>query len=237
MFGFGTSLASVYDYIYMWKDYHKEAHRIVENLRAVGCADGLLLELACGTGRHLEHFTNYEKIGVDLCEESLMLASFRDPKANFVCADMRSVHNQICQKIDVLLMLFGAVSYISPEEISSFFGRCVELMNDDAVVVLEPWYEDVDEGGFLHVYDSKDLKICRLSDVQDVGNQTVMEFAFMISRAGGHVERLTDKEYLWNHRLDVLEQQLANTGLICIRKTAGFTGPKGLWFLKKGRQE
>ena len=44
-------------------------------------------------------------------------------------------------------MLFGAVSYISPKDIGSFFQCCADLMADDSVLVLEPWYEEVEEGG------------------------------------------------------------------------------------------
>ena len=233
MFGFGTSLASIYDYIYLWKDYRKEAHIVTKNLRDLECAEGVLLELACGTGRHLEYFSNYEMTGVDLCEESLMLASFRAPQASFLRRDMRHVHPLISDKVDVLLMLFGAVSYISPQDLVVFFKSCAELMTDRSVLVLEPWYEDVQEGGFLQVYDSKELKICRLSDIQRASRQTIMDFSFVISRAGHKVERLRSRECLWNHVHEDLLIQLELAGLQCVRKVEGFTGMEGMWFLRK----
>ncbi|MBM74788.1 MAG: hypothetical protein CMK59_05260 [Proteobacteria bacterium] len=233
MFGFGTSLASVYDYIYLWKDYHKEARRIIDNLSELGCTEGVLLELACGTGRHLEFFNRFRCMGVDLCEESLMLASFRSPQASFLCQDMRQIGYKESDHIDVLMLLFGGVSYIKPQELRTFFEAWAGLMNDDSVLVLEPWYEDVQEGGFLQAYDSDELKICRMSDVRQEDHQTVMDFSFLIARSGGSVERLSSQERLWNHPHHKIESELQMAGFKCVRKSEGFSGLKGLWFLQK----
>ena len=46
-----TNTADVYDLVYAWKDYAGEASRLCD---LIGRPGGTLLDVACGTGKHLE---------------------------------------------------------------------------------------------------------------------------------------------------------------------------------------
>jgi SAM-dependent methyltransferase len=237
MFGasFGTSLASLYDYIYCWKDYHKEALWIQENLRELGCVDGKLLEMACGTGKHIEHFAAFQRFGIDLCEESMMLASFRAPEARFEKHDMAILNKEsgFCAECELILALFGATGYLESSLLEPTFRRWSELLKLGGFLALEPWYDEVKEGCFLQSYETKSFKICRMADVQEQSGKTVMSFEFLISRAGARVERLHSQEILYNHSFEQLLALLELSGFQLLRKTEGAFAADGLWILQK----
>jgi predicted TPR repeat methyltransferase len=68
----------IYDAIYAWKDYPTEAERIDAAIRERRPDATTLLDVACGTGKHLELLRDrYRVEGVDLdrrCWRSLAIA-------------------------------------------------------------------------------------------------------------------------------------------------------------------
>ena len=74
-----TKTAQYYDKIYSHKNYRAETQRLVaiigEHLRSEGSR---LLDVACGTGRHIEHLKErFDVEGLDICEELLEIAPVR----------------------------------------------------------------------------------------------------------------------------------------------------------------
>ena len=69
-------IASYYDLIYSWKDYKKEAKKIKKLILKYKKSDGNeLLDIACGTGKHLEYLKNtFSCMGVDINEEMINIA-------------------------------------------------------------------------------------------------------------------------------------------------------------------
>lgn len=61
-------IARYYDLIYIWKDYKTEADTIKKLISTYKKSDGNnLLEVACGTGHHLEYFQkDFACMGVDI---------------------------------------------------------------------------------------------------------------------------------------------------------------------------
>jgi SAM-dependent methyltransferase len=83
--------ADVYDAFYdaADKDYGREAEAVMALLRARSPRAGTLLDVACGTGRHIEHFRRrWRCVGVDINDDLLAHARRRCPDARFVRADI-----------------------------------------------------------------------------------------------------------------------------------------------------
>src|SRR5262245_14866436 len=103
--------ADLYDPFYdaLGKDYPAEA-RVALRLarRATGRRPQSLLDVACGTGRHLETFAARVPrcVGADLDPAMLTIARRRCPGVRFAQADMATL--ALGQCFDVVVCLFSA---------------------------------------------------------------------------------------------------------------------------------
>src|ERR687892_45459 len=67
-----------YDAIYAWKDYPAEVERLVSIIRERSPQARSLLDVACGTGKHLELLRELFRVeGVDLDPEMIALSRQR----------------------------------------------------------------------------------------------------------------------------------------------------------------
>ena len=110
-----THPAELYDFIYSWKDYPADAQVIKEIFARHSISPSRILEVACGTGCYLQQFEGADRIGVDLCPVSLRIAGYRVPDADFRQQNMRDIDLE--EPVDVILSLFGATAYLSPDEL------------------------------------------------------------------------------------------------------------------------
>ena len=67
-----------YDAVYAWKDYRLEVDRLDRTIRERNPSATTLLDVACGTGKHLELLRHrYRVEGLDLDSEMLAIARRR----------------------------------------------------------------------------------------------------------------------------------------------------------------
>jgi ubiquinone/menaquinone biosynthesis C-methylase UbiE len=135
-----TKSATFYDALYSFKDYtatSKELQRLLQQL--IPNAESLL-DVACGTGKHLEYLRDYYDVeGLDLNPDLLEIARRRCPGVPFHQANM--VDFQLDHKFDVITCLFSSIGYVKTVE---NFERTVSTMarhvRPGGVVIIEPWF-------------------------------------------------------------------------------------------------
>ena len=103
-------LAKYYDLIYSWKDYEKETAKINKLIKKQKNSDGnKLLDVACGTGKHLEYLKKkFSCTGIDLNEEMIAIAKSNISDISFDQADMINFNlNEFINALhlDILLRL------------------------------------------------------------------------------------------------------------------------------------
>jgi ubiquinone/menaquinone biosynthesis C-methylase UbiE len=104
--------AAFYDAIHSYKNYEREAqivHKLIWRYRL--STGRRLLDVGCGTGRHIEHLQkDYAVIGLDVNPELLKIAHQRCPDVEFYEADM--VDFALGIQVDVITCLFDAIGYV-----------------------------------------------------------------------------------------------------------------------------
>ena len=226
----------LYDYIYSWKDYLTEAkcvRHIFENQR--GRPLDSVIEWACGTGRYLEAFSDVRSIGVDLCEESLLMASRRVPSAQLFLENMSTFVSN--EPVDLVLGLFGAIGYLEPKnELPLALMNAYESLNDDGILIIEPWVSEEEfkkNKVYLQTYKALNMQVARMAITDQVDMQSVLNFEYLVAISGGGLQRLKSTERLWLSNDTQIFSAIQGAGFKAIEHANGFMPNSKLWICLK----
>lgn len=170
------------------KQYADEAALVIAQARArVPHARGLL-DVACGTGRHLEHFRKeFECVGVDLDDRLLELARARCPEVRFVQGDMLDF--ELGERFDVVTCLFSSIAYMrTPDRLERAIATIARHVAPGGVLLLEPSFKpdrwQVDHVGALFV-DRPELKAARIGHSAREGDVAIVTLHYLIGSPEG----------------------------------------------------
>lgn len=176
--------ARFYDAIYGFKDYAHEAEQICDIVWSKRHSDeGTLLDVACGTGRHLQHLSKHFTCeGVELEPEMAAIARQRVPEVLIHQGDMRTF--DLGKTFDVVTCLFGSIGYTaSIAGLKIAVSRLAKHLSPRGVMIVEPWiYPETYNEGSIHsqFVDLPDLKIARMVKSERRGDVSVMDMHHMV---------------------------------------------------------
>ncbi|HLI72313.1 MAG TPA: class I SAM-dependent methyltransferase [Acidimicrobiales bacterium] len=170
------------------KDYAREADAILELIRDRAPGATSLLDVACGTGRHLEHFARHLRCeGVDRDAGMLELAKKRCPEVPFTRADMTDF--DLGRRFDAVVCLFSTVGHLlTTERLGAAVQAMARHLSADGVLIVEPWFQPAQwMDGYLSLVsvDLPDLKVARLSISGRRGNIAELDFHYLV---GAHAD-------------------------------------------------
>jgi SAM-dependent methyltransferase len=190
--------ARIYDAIYASiRDYPREAaelDRLIQNRRP---GARTLLDVACGTGAHLEQMTGYEVEGLDLDPEMLAVARERLPDVVFHEGDMADF--DLGKRFDAVVCMFSSIGYVRTEErLHSAIAAMARHLEPGGVLVVEPWLTPkvwLDRHIGAVFVDESELKIARMNVAGRDGNLSVLEFEYLVGTPDG-LERFSERHEL-----------------------------------------
>jgi SAM-dependent methyltransferase len=242
--GVFTRTAALYDAVYSFKDYAGEAsrlHDLIERRRRGGgdpppppgappSPQPTLLDVACGTGKHLEHLRRWYAVeGVDLDPRLLDLAARRLPGVPLHQGDMTDF--DLGRTFQAVLSLFSSIGYVKTLEGLRRAVACLARhVAPGGVLVVEPWFTpDVYNVGRPHalLVDQPDLKLARLNVSAVAGSVSILAFHYLLATPAG-VEYFTE-----HHELGLFTQEdyagaFRDAGLVVEHDPQGLTG-RGLY--------
>jgi ubiquinone/menaquinone biosynthesis C-methylase UbiE len=220
--------ASFYDAIYAaeGKNYASEVEyvrRVIQKLQK--STGSRLLETACGTGCHTQHFLNhFEVVGLDKSREMLAIARRRLPGVCFYEADM--VDFDLGGRFDAVICLFSSIGYVRKLE---QFRQAIQTMSKHllpgGVLVMEPWLtpeEFLPGKVFATFVDQPELKIARMNVNVLREGMSILDFNYLVCTPEGvthfseHHELglFTHEDYLAAFRDSGLEATFDPPGVI-----------------------
>lgn len=180
--------ADVYDALCAHLDYEGANSRLRGLVGDLVPDAASLLDVACGTGRHLELLApHYEVEGLDLSPQMLDVARTRCPNARLHEGDL--VDFSLDRTFDVVCCLFGSIGYAgSVANLDRAISRLAVHVRPGGGVVVEPWVapERFREGKL--VYDSvrdDDLNVARMYVTRQVGRASVYEMDYIVGTPSG----------------------------------------------------
>jgi len=225
-------LAPYYDLQNSWKDYREEVRRLEVIVRRYGRSGGRSwLDVACGTGKHLEILRHrHDCAGVDASPEMLRVARRRLPGVRLVRGDMRTF--SLGREFDVVSCLFSAIGHLRTErDVERAFSRFAAHLRPGGVAIVEPWIlPSRAKPGHVHLttYQDRNLTLVRLAYSKVHGRRTKIRYIHLIGIAGRGIRYLEEVD----HGLMVdprgLEGLMRRAGLKPHFFARGFTRDRGL---------
>jgi len=194
-----TKSARLYDAIYSFKDYVAEADLLHAAISSSVPAARTLLDVACGTGLHLEQLrTSYDVTGVDVDPELLRLAAERNPGTPLVEADM--VDFDLNRTFDVVTCLFSSIAYVrTAARLRQATAAMVRHLAPGGVLIVEPWiFPEQFETGRADalVVDFEGGKISRTTFSERREDESVLDLHYLLRDAEGEVSHFSERHVL-----------------------------------------
>ena len=175
--------ASAYDRFIDGEEYEKRAAYLLQTLKDGGVPDGILLDVACGTGALTSLLCNrgYEVIAVDNAPEMLQIARARlgavDPDALLLCQDMRAL--DLYGTVDAAVCTLDSVNHLTEtEDVAAAFASVSLFLRPGGLFIFDantPYKHREVLGGNTFVYEDEDaFLVWQNTECDEAGNVDVM---------------------------------------------------------------
>ena len=194
------NFAEIYDLIYEFLDYEKTATKIKKLiLKNKKTKENTLLDMACGTGKHLSYLKkDFKCTGVDISDQMLDVARKNYTDIRFIQADMMEL--DLKEKFDAITCLFSSIGYVKTyKNLKKTIHNFANHLKQGGVVIIEPWLTKsnaIDGLASMTTYESDEFKIARqcVTKIEEDVSRFVMHY--MIARKGGDVTYFKDSHEL-----------------------------------------
>jgi dTDP-3-amino-3,4,6-trideoxy-alpha-D-glucopyranose N,N-dimethyltransferase len=222
-----TQTARYYDLIYSFKDYGAESAKVLSIARANLRSDRLrLLDVACGTGRHLEFLKeHFEVEGLDLAEDLLELATARNPGVPFHRADMTSF--ELGRRFDVVICLFSSIGYVKTlDGLNQAVACMTHHLAPGGLLIVEPWFTPAAwHPNTVHaeLVDQPELKIARVNTSFVAGRLSYFDLHYLIGTPQS-TEHFVERHELGLFEVEEMQASFHAAGLQASYDPEGLTG-------------
>lgn len=207
--------AHLYDLMYVRRHYTTTAEEIREIVAGElpGAED--LLDVGCGTGRHLELLSDsYRGEGLDINPQMLVQTHTRCPDIPLHENDMRTF--ELDRSYDVVTCLFSAIGHV---ETAAAMRRSIERMaahlRSPGLLIVEPWFtpENFWDGHLAANFQSEsETKLAWMYRQYREDLTAVLDIHYLVG-GEGQPEYIRERQDLGLFRPEEMKEAFAAVGL------------------------
>ncbi len=232
-------MAEAYDILHADRPYAQEARAIRALVRRhAGPSARTLLDVACGTGRHLEHLVRwFDCTGLDSSAAMLARARQRAPSARYVKGRMQDV--PVGGRFDVVTCLFSAIGYLrSRAELERTLSGFSGHLAVGGVVIVEPFLTpEAWRTPYLstETQSSGDTRVLRMSLSSRRRQRAILDLHYLVGTPG-RVRYVHERHDLALFGTRTMLGAFRAAGLRAVHLLPGLSTGRGLYVaVKEGR--
>ena len=216
--------AQIYDAIHHFIDFPSMVAHLRKLIDEHEPRPRSVLDVACGTGRHLELLGDeFDRAGVDLSQSMLDVAAERCRGVPFVAQDMVAL--ELGRRFDLVMCLFSSVAFVrTVERLHQAIAAMARHLSPSGLLLVEPWFtpETYREGHLAANHtDTDDLKVTWMYLQERQGNLSHFTAHYLVGTKEGinhftetYVMGLfTDEQYRSAFRAATLDVEFQPDGL------------------------
>ncbi|MGW7102403.1 class I SAM-dependent methyltransferase [Streptomyces sp. NPDC054838] len=238
--GYTGGAARLYDLVHQGKgkDYAREAADLAALVTAKVPGARSLLDVACGTGLHLEHlggaFDTAE--GLELSPDMREIARRRNPAATVHPGDMRDF--ALDRTYSAVTCMFSSIGHMRDQgELDAALSRfAAHLDPAGGVVVVEPWwFPRTFTPGFVgaSIVEAEGKTISRVSHSRLEGDATRIDVHYLVAEPGRDITHLSETHLITLFERSAYERAFERAGLDVEFREGGPSG-RGLFIGLRG---
>lgn len=220
--------APFYDLLNKDKPYEKEVDFILDELEAQGVQPPFkVLELGCGTGKHLSLLAERgcQCIGIDASDQMIRMARERHPGLKFKVQNIQTL--DVDGKFDVVLSLFHVMNYLgSTAALTQVMQKVASLLTEGGVFLFDSWYgpavQHDQPTSRKRVFANEEMKITRTSHPDHNARQRTVNVIFDFDIEGG--TRFQEKHFMRYYFTNEIENAILAAGLQLVATKEWMTG-------------
>lgn len=228
-----TGSARYYDTLYAReRDYRRQAARVAALAREL-CPDAeSLLDVACGTGLHLEHLAReFSCEGLDASEPMLRIARARNPGTTFHLGDMCGFETG--RRYHVVTCLFSSITYATDvpglKDTLRTFAR--HLVPGGACIVepfipLDAWVDE--RSGHVRHADLPELAVAMVDRASRTDRTVVREVAYAAATPSG-IDQVLERHTFGLFTAEDYIEAFQEAGFRVRHDPQGFDPARGLY--------
>lgn len=134
--------AGVYDELTGNVDYKKRGDYFHKIMLKNGKKDGIVVDLACGTGSLSEYFArlNYDVVGIDCSEDMLSVAIDKkmQSQSDIIYLNQRMQDLDLFGTVDIVICALDSINHITnDDEVKQVFERVSLFLNEDSLFIFD----------------------------------------------------------------------------------------------------
>lgn len=226
--------ARFYDLIYNWKDYKAKSQMLIKIIHENLISGGKnLLDVACGTGQHIEHLKERFTVeGLDIDPELIGIARERNHELIFHQENMTIFKLQ--KKFDIITCLFSSIGYVkSLENLNKTISCMRQHLVPGGLLIIEPWFTPGEwHTNTVHALfiDEPDLKIARINTSMVDGRISILDLHYLIGTPEG-TDHLVERHELGLFEIEETLDAFKSAGLEATYNKEGLMG-RGLYIAR-----
>ncbi|MFE3765588.1 class I SAM-dependent methyltransferase [Streptomyces sp. NPDC059104] len=233
--GYTGGIARLYDLVHQGKgkDYAREAADLAELVTSRVPGARSLLDVACGTGLHLEHLTAAFDTaeGLELSPDMREIAVRRNPGVPVHPGDMRDF--ALDTTYSAVTCMFSSIGHMRDQaELDAALARfAAHLDPAGGVVVVEPWwFPETFTPGYIgaSVVEAEGKTISRVSHSRLEDDATRIDVHYLIAEPGRDITHLSESHRITLFTRAAYELAFTRAGLAVEFQEGGPSG-RGLF--------